>query len=413
MPAVWGFTADIGGPGAGSVRPRNLPNFQYDAVTGRITLLAGPAFNASGMRCTNFTVGDCRANSSLPGLPPGLYNIVIEVSRAPSGAVSAPGPYNTSAPIEVMVSLVDESITGPLPSIESADAGIFYPAFTQTRHVAYVGFPMQPITIVANTTAQGVTLGFTVGRLPSNFQLSTVRGGVSLITGAKCINGSGYCAQNPTTRCNTSTAGCTCQPANNGVACNASAPSAPQCVLGGTCATCWDRRDCPPSAGSMTLSWTPVTGQEWTHMACFAAVAKRPEASCLDPVAAASPACRAASSPPKCINIDVLPNPPPVIWSSYAADVDPYAGSGLAYLGRPLTFTIYANDSDCAQVPGSPAISMGPMPPGAALAPQEVKSTFHPMPPPSPAHHLFIHPPAHPPYTQVSYPRTHGTTRVF
>jgi hypothetical protein len=378
MPAAWGFTADIGGPGAGSATPRNLPNFIYDAVTGLITLSAGPIFNSSGIRCTNWTVADCRANNSLPGLAPGLYNVVIQVSRSPSGSVSVPGPYNSSAPIEVMISLVDENITGPLPSIASADPGIFYPAFTQARHVAYVGFPMQPITVIGSTSAQGVTLGFTVGRLPTNFQLSTVRGGVSLMSGAKCFNGSGYCAQTPTTRCNVSTAGCTCQPANNGVACNISLPSAPQCVLGGTCATCWDRRDCPTSAASMTLSWTPMTGQEWTHMVCLATTAKRPDPYCASLPASASPACVAASSTPSCINIDVLPNPPPLIWSSYAADVDPYAGTGQAYLGRPLVFTVYANDSDCAQVPGSPAISMGRMPPGAALGAQEVTASEWP-----------------------------------
>ena len=393
MPTAWGFTADIGGAGAAldqTTRPRNLPNFMFNSTTGLITLAAGPAFNSTGLRCTNWTAVGCRANATLPGLPPGLYNVVIEVSRAPAAtagsAASAPTMLNTSAPIEVMVSLVDESLTGPLPVTTSLEPGILYPAFSQAQHVAFVGFPMQPFTLIGNTSAQGVNLGFTVSRLPDNMEMTTVRGGVAVFTGAKCINGSSYCAQTPAVRCNASKTGCTCQPPNNGVACNASAPSAPQCVLGGTCAQCWERQDCAASPGLMTASWTPVTGQEWTHMACFSAIAERPAAYCPDPTV---PACGPASSPPQCINIDVLPNPPPAIWSSYAADVDPYAGTGQAYLGRPLIFTVYSNDSDCAQVPGSPAISMGPMPPGAALAPQQVAPppplTPPPLtPPPSP-----------------------------
>ena len=389
MPTAWGFTADIGGAGAAldqTTRPRNLPNFMFNSTTGLITLAAGPAFNSTGLRCTNWTAVGCRANATLPGLPPGLYNVVIEVSRAPAAtagsAASAPTMLNTSAPIEVMVSLVDESLTGPLPVTTSLEPGILYPAFSQAQHVAFVGFPMQPFTLIGNTSAQGVNLGFTVSRLPDNMEMTTVRGGVAVFTGAKCINGSSYCAQTPAVRCNASKTGCTCQPPNNGVACNASAPSAPQCVLGGTCAQCWERQDCAASPGLMTVGWTPVTGQEWTHMACFSAIAERPAAYCPDPTV---PACGPASSPPQCINIDVLPNPPPAIWSSYAADVDPYAGTGQAYLGRPLIFTVYSNDSDCAQVPGSPAISMGPMPPGAALGPQQVAPP-PPLTPPPPPH---------------------------
>jgi hypothetical protein len=378
MPAAWGFTTDIGGPGASAdeqARPRNLPNFVYDAVTGRITLAAGPALNASGVRCANWTAPDCRASPGLPGLPPGLYNVVLEVSRAAAGAAEAPGPYNSSAPIEVMVSLVDEGVAGALPSVGSPDPEVFYPAFSHARHVAYVGFPMQPVTVTANTTAHGVTLGFTVGRLPPNFRLSTVRGGVTAFTGARCTNGSAFCLQNPSARCNASTAGCTCQPPNNGAPCNASAPPGGQCALGGACLECWDRRDCAPSAAAMTLSWTPVSGQEWTHMVCLAPVAQRPAPYC--PAAPAPgpppPGCAPASGPPECLNVDVLPNPPPALWSSYAAEVDPYAGSGLIYLGRPLEFTLYSNDSDCAEARAPPR----PAPPAPTPRPSPTAWCVH------------------------------------
>jgi hypothetical protein len=363
MPAAWGFTTDIGGPGASAdelSRPRNLPNFVYDATTGRITLAAGPAFSASGARCTNWTAGDCRASPGVPGLPPGLYNVVLEVSRAAAGAAEAPGPYNSSAPIEVMVALVDEGVTGPLPSVASPDADILYPAFTHARHVAYVGFPMRPVTVTANTTAHGVTLAFTVGRVPPNLRLSTVRGGVTAFTGARCTNGSAFCLQNPSVRCNATTPACTCQPPNNGAPCNASAPWAAQCALGGACLECWDRRDCAPSPAAMTLSWTPVSGQEWTHMLCLAPVAQRPAQYCPPAPAPPPPGCAAASGPPECVNVDVLPNPPPAVWSSYEGDVDPYGGTGLAYLGRPLEFTVYANDSDCAEASGPPGPAMHP-----------------------------------------------------
>jgi len=117
--------------------------------------------------------------------------------------------------------------------------------------------------------------------------------------------------------------------------------------------------------GNMTVEWIPTLGQVGTHMLCFDVTAQRPKQYCPD---ATGWGCGdAISSPSQCVNVEVFKDPAPNIWSSYAEDLDPYAHTHFAYIGRTLTFTVYADDDNCKD---KPAITMGPMPPGASLAPQ-------------------------------------------
>jgi len=64
------------------------------------------------------------------------------------------------------------------------------------------------------------------------------------------------------------------------------------------------------------------------------------------------------------VSLEVYPDPAPRVWTSFTEDLDPYAHSGRAYLGRTLSFTVYASDENCRDLP---AISMGEMPPGASM----------------------------------------------
>lgn len=135
------------------------------------------------------------------------------------------------------------------------------------------------------------------------------------------------------------------------------------CRGGATCQSCWHLGACVTSMGNVTVDWLPTTGQVGTHMFCFDVTAQRPAEYCQTD----EQGCQALSSPSQCVNVEIYKDPAPHIWSSYEADLDVYAHTKFAYIGRTLTFEVYANDDNCKDVP---AITMGPMPPGATLSRQ-------------------------------------------
>ena len=213
---------------------------------------------------------------------------------------------------------------------------------------------------------------YAVGRIPEGAHLSTVSGGSSRI-GFQCYNGTSSCAETPSTACNgTSYTGCTCLTANTGSACGGLTDTS-TCNLGGLCKECWDQdvRACPTSPAVIKFAWTPVAGQEGAHVVCANAVAMRPEHNCL--LSPSAPGCSPMVSGMACVLLDIRRDPPPMIWTSFSTDLDPWASSNKAYLGRPLAFTVYSNDTNCKD---SPVISMGPMPPGAVLMEQNVTSSM-------------------------------------
>jgi hypothetical protein len=273
-----------------------------------------------------------------------------------------------------------------MPRLTSYIPGLFHPSFSHDKHVAYVGFPVRPFQITASTIVHGVTLGFTIGRLPAGARLTTVQGGTARFA-FECVNSTRYCEQSPSTSCNgTSTPTCTCRLPIPGTTC---AGVGGMCAGSGVCIPCWQLGTCPTLEGNMTLTWVPVSGQEGVHTICFNAVAQRPANLCsgtprpvgcdlmvsdmkcvvigmLSPCPYArcnmSYACMLAANAisvkpqddntclcvdDKCLLADVRREPAPRIWTSFEQDLDPYANSRLAYLGRPLVFKIYSNDTNC------------------------------------------------------------------
>mmetsp|Transcript_59543 Transcript_59543/g.140278 ORF Transcript_59543/g.140278 Transcript_59543/m.140278 type:complete len:835 (+) Transcript_59543:252-2756(+) len=344
--------------------PSNLPNLEVDHMTGLITLAAGPVYSAAAPSTDPCLVDDGRAQCmgetpmgmAVPSLAPGLYNAVLQLSQG-----------NSTAPVEVMIRLLE---AGPgtqvvVPKLTSADPNLFYPSYLYNIHVGYLGFPVRPFDVTASTALQGVNLGFTVGRLPEGARLSTVRGGASHLA-SLCAGGTHFCREDTTAACNgTSTVGCTCLPADTGRVCGGVGGLV--CRGGSVCTPCFELGECPTSNASLTFTWTPASGQEGTTIVCFDATTEGEAGCAAAGVEGNGGACAAVSSPSQCVNIEVFPDPPPMIWTTFEADVDPFASSGLAYLGRDLVFTVYANDSNCWDVP---EISMGPMPPGVSMTEQ-------------------------------------------
>jgi LysM repeat protein len=352
--------------------PSNLPHLAIDSASGRITIATGPIFSSDSTgntaRCLpGSRLARCQADwnpaapeahqSNRSNLVPGMYNAVVQLMQG-----------NSSSPVEFMISLVEEDLAQDMrmPRLLAPDTpDIFYPHFVYKYHVAYLGFPITPLQVSGEIEEHGMQLGFTTGRLPEGVQLSTISGGTAMF-GFSCINGSHFCQQSPTTKCNgTSTPSCTCVEADTGKACRGPHNSLTACRGGATCQSCWYLGTCPTSMGNLTVEWVPVTGQVGTHMFCFDVTAQRPQEFCAP--GNAEFGCEPLSSPSQCVNIEVFQDPPPRIWTSYAADLDPHAQTEYAYVGRTLTFTVYADDDNCKD---RPAITMGPMPPGAALAPQ-------------------------------------------
>ena len=354
--------------------PKNLPHLSIDSASGRIEIATGPIFASDAPgdhgRCMpKSTRPACQADwdpaaptkhqGNKTNLAPGKYNVVVQLMQG-----------NSSSPVELMISLVEEDLTQDpprrMPRLLSPDTpDIFYPHFSYAYHVAYLGFPITPFQVSGEIEQHGMQLGFTTGRLPSGVRMSTVSGGTSMF-GFSCINGSHFCQQSPTLTCNgTSTAGCTCMEADTGKACRGPHNSPTACRGGATCQSCWYLGTCPTSMGNMTVEWVPSTGHVGTHMFCFDVTAQRPGEFCAGD--SSEFACQTQSSPSQCVNIEVFPDPPPRIWTSYATDLDPYAHTEYAYVGRTLTFTVYAEDDNCKD---TPAITMGPMPPGTSLSPQ-------------------------------------------
>jgi len=123
---------------AGTTVPQNLANVLLDERAGLLTLAAGPTFANSGddTRCSAAGVGSCAGldadgNPTLPGLQPGLYPVVLNLHQRAS-----------SAPVEFLLRVVDEDAAHH-PRV-SAEPGLLYPAFSYARHVAYLGFPIEP-----------------------------------------------------------------------------------------------------------------------------------------------------------------------------------------------------------------------------------------------------------------------------
>eukprot|EP00961_Rhodomonas_salina_P035688 479943-Rhodomonas_salina.4 len=358
--------------------PSNLPNLEVDHMTGLITLAAGPVYSAAAPSTDPCLVDDGRAQCmgetpmgmAVPSLAPGLYNAVLQLSQG-----------NSTAPVEVMIRLLE---AGPgtqvvVPKLTSADPNLFYPSYLYNIHVGYLGFPVRPFDVTASTALQGVNLGFTVGRLPEGARLSTVRGGASHLA-SLCAGGTHFCREDTTAACNgTSTVGCTCLPADTGpcahrVSSSESVPP-PTPLSPSRGRPPRARSDNPPTrCPVLTYARTirPRTDeglywQEGTTIVCFDATTEGEAGCAAAGVEGNGGACAAVSSPSQCVNIEVFPDPPPMIWTTFEADVDPFASSGLAYLGRDLVFTVYANDSNCWDVP---EISMGPMPPGVSMTEQ-------------------------------------------
>eukprot|EP00286_Rhodomonas_abbreviata_P001098 CAMPEP_0181289584 /NCGR_PEP_ID=MMETSP1101-20121128/957_1 /TAXON_ID=46948 /ORGANISM="Rhodomonas abbreviata, Strain Caron Lab Isolate" /LENGTH=709 /DNA_ID=CAMNT_0023393809 /DNA_START=733 /DNA_END=2862 /DNA_ORIENTATION=- len=352
-----------------SIPPANLPNLDIDLNSGLITLAAGPVFSATAPSVDKCNPADARpacagtlpSSGSVAPLAPGLYNAVVQLKQG-----------NSTAPVEVMIRVVEEDVANGriLPVLSSAPPSLFYPSYSHRHHVAYLGFPVRPFQVTAATALQGVHLGFTVGRLPQGARLSTVKGGASSLS-SLCAHGGPYCRHDPTLPCNgTSTRDCECLPPDDGKLC--SGVGAITCRGGATCMPCWELGECPTSNASLSFQWTPIAGQEGTHIVCFDATSEGAAGCAAEEASVLSERCAALSSPAQCVNLEIFPDPPPMIWTTFAADVDPFQRSGVAYLGRELAFTVYANDSNCAD---SPDISMGDMPPGASMGPQMSTTT--------------------------------------
>jgi len=355
--------------------PQNMPHWSIDSTSGRISLAAGPVYasdsasdastcaaaaNRRRPACfADYDPATGRAATNMTNLAPGLYNLVLQLMQG-----------NSSAPVEVSILVTAESLHAAVPErfprlLAPKTPDIFYPHFSYARHVAYLGFPITPFEVSGEMAAQAMNLGFTTGRMPDGLRLSTVAGGTASY-GFTCVNGSMYCRESPMTRSNgTNIPGCTAMPADTGKPCTGPHNSLTACRGGGICQACWHLGSCPVSMGNMTVEWIPTLGQVGTHMLCFDVTAQRPRPYCGDE---AEWGCGdAISSPSQCVNIEVFKDPAPNIWSSYAEDLDPYSHTNFAYIGRTLTFTVYADDDNCKD---KPAITMGPMPPGASLAPQ-------------------------------------------
>jgi len=361
-------------------KPTNLPQMSVHPETGRISLATGAIYSSDAVanykKCVpGSREPSCRADynpstqkstMNMTNLQPGLYNLVVQLMQG-----------NSSSPVEVMISLVEENyamaIPLEMPRLSSPTApDLFYPHLSYARHVSYLGFPMTPFHLSGSTNLQAMQVGFTVGRMPSGARISTIAGGTSAY-GFSCVNGTHWCKQSPLTSCNgTSTLGCTCQEPDTEKACRGPHNSMTACRGGGTCQSCWHRGTCPTSTGVIAVEWVPTSGQMGTHMFCFDVTAQRPQEYCSD---ANEHGCRALSSPSQCVNIDVFKDPAPHIFSSYEQHLDPYAHSQFAYIGRTLTFEVYATDDNCKD---TPAITMGPMPPGATLSTQTRTSSQTP-----------------------------------
>mmetsp|Transcript_3266 Transcript_3266/g.8206 ORF Transcript_3266/g.8206 Transcript_3266/m.8206 type:complete len:862 (-) Transcript_3266:194-2779(-) len=358
----WSVAVAIGSAPASigkNVAPANLQNLHVDSATGLVRFCAGPVYRdeSSTSVCTPGLGGLCAGSApgggTVPQLAAGMYNAVLILKMRGS-----------TAPVEFMINLVaqDPATQRVMPRLYSHIPDLFYPAFQYDKHVAYVGFPIIPFQISASTTINGVNVGFTVGRLPEGTHLTTVQGGASALA-YHCAGGARYCMQNPGTACNgTSSPTCTCMSPNTNESC--AGVGAATCTGGGMCRACWELGLCPTLEANMSVTWTPVAGQEGVHTMCFDAIAQRPPSMC--PVAS-TVGCSPMPSEMHCVAIDVRQETPPHLWTSFAADLDPYANSRVAYLGRPLTFTVYSNDTNCQD---HPVISMGRMPPGARLAEQ-------------------------------------------
>ena len=380
MPSIGHAPSIIGGGAA----PKNLAHMTVDAVTGKISLATGSVFVSddptSSAKCVVGGTGadyqaSCMADydsaatpvtQNVTGLSTGFYNIVIQLLQG-----------NSSAPVDFVVLLVAEDpFASPpkvFPRLSSPTPHIFYPHFSYSKHVAYLGFPMPTLHLSGTVAAAGLNLGFTTGKLPANLRMSTISGGTAAY-GYTCVNGTMFCEEAPATTSNgTDIPGCTAVEADTGKPC--AGPHNSACRGGGVCQACWHLGTCPTSTANMTVDWTPTTGQEGTHMLCFDVTALRPEHLCPDPAAfgckdfpVSTHVHGALSSPSQCVQVEVFKDPPPTISSTYEQDLDPWAHTHYAYLGRTLEFTIRVADENCLD---TPAITMGAhMPPGASLGPQ-------------------------------------------
>jgi hypothetical protein len=352
--------------------PANLPHLSLNSITGEITLATGAVFasddEASRARCVpgsmlpacqaDFSPATGRAATNMSNLEPGLYNMVAQLRQG-----------NSTAPVEILLNLVAEDPYASPPVrmphlLAPSTTHLFYPHLSYAKHVAYLGFPMQTIHLSGIVELAGMNVGFTTGRMPAGVRISTVAGGTASF-GYQCVNGTYFCREAPGTVSNgTDIPGCTAAEPDTGKACIGPHNSLTACRGGAVCQACWHLGTCPTSMGNISVDWTPTAGHVGTHMLCFDVTAQRPAEYCAD---TSVHGCRPISSKSQCINIEVLKDPAPVVTSTFARDLDPYAHTDHAYIGRTLRFTVYAHDNNCRD---KPAITMGHMPPGASLGPQ-------------------------------------------
>eukprot|EP00286_Rhodomonas_abbreviata_P002149 CAMPEP_0181344680 /NCGR_PEP_ID=MMETSP1101-20121128/32315_1 /TAXON_ID=46948 /ORGANISM="Rhodomonas abbreviata, Strain Caron Lab Isolate" /LENGTH=224 /DNA_ID=CAMNT_0023456525 /DNA_START=676 /DNA_END=1347 /DNA_ORIENTATION=+ len=94
--------------------------------------------------------GTLPSSGSVAPLAPGLYNAVVQLKQG-----------NSTAPVEVMIRVVEEDVANGriLPVLSSAPPSLFYPSYSHRHHVAYLGFPVRPFQVTAATALQGVHLG--------------------------------------------------------------------------------------------------------------------------------------------------------------------------------------------------------------------------------------------------------------
>ncbi|EKX32098.1 hypothetical protein GUITHDRAFT_148849 [Guillardia theta CCMP2712] len=336
---TWRLPSAIGAATLNTEAPRNLASFQLDSSTGKMTILAGPVYDSDNpsslSRCDVTKI--CSGNMSA-----GLYDVVVEVREG-----------NSTATLEFAIRLVELQANEAIPNITTGAQDIFYPAFSSYRNLGYVGFSIPKMVFSSSTSMQGMGIGFSFSRLPPGAQLSVINGGRSVSTYV-CSAGSGYCRESTGTACNQSSSSCTCLPPDTGKVCN---PAGSDCHGGSQCSTCWSQQACPTPDASIELSWTPSWGQDGVTVICVNAIAKR-------------------NDPTRCVEIEVFKDTRPVLWSSYSQDLDPYSNTTFAYVGRVLSFTLYANDTNCFD---SSNITMGSMPPGAFLDPQGFSTALVPM----------------------------------
>jgi len=353
---AWRLAPIIGAATLNTETPRNDPSFQLNSSTGILTVLAGPVYDSD--LPTSFSRCNVTRACSGGNLSAGLYDVVVEVKEG-----------NSTAALEFAVRLVEQAAGETMPNISTGAEDLFYPAFSSYRNLAYVGFAMPKVVFSSTTTMHGMSIGFSFSRLPPGAQLSVISGGKSVSTYV-CSAGSQYCQQSPTTACNESSSSCTCLPPDTGKVCN---PAGSDCHGGSQCSSCWSLQACPTSEASIEFSWTPSRGQDGVSVVCVNAIARRNDVFCSS---SSSPGCSPLVSPTRCIEVEVFKDTRPVLWSSYSQDLDPYANSSLAYVGRVLSFTLYANDTNCFDFSN---ISMGSMPPGAMLDPQSSSVALIPM----------------------------------